>query len=204
MFRRRTVKGVGLAALAGLALLAAGCSGQKATDSGGKRVMTASDALDYFNVNDVGEVKPLPKGKLYLTAQDILARGDLSPQSFQVLLSNPNEGYIEVGDWYIPLSVYESLQETTPYNLSVEAMNLLEGSEIKFLFTATPDEVRSVLAKLGLSVRDVRKLSVDGELSIDDLRTLASLADERAAMGGRSFRATLESRIAARQGRDIR
>lgn len=46
MFRRRTVKAVGLA------VLAAGCATQKATDSVGKRVMTASDSLDYFNVKD--------------------------------------------------------------------------------------------------------------------------------------------------------
>ncbi len=210
MFRRRTVKAVGLAVLAGLALLVAGCGTQKATDSVGKRVMTASDSLDYFNVKDVGEVKPLPKGKLYLTAQDIRARGDLSTQSLQVLSTNPNEGYIEVGDWYIPSGVYQGLQETTPYNVSVEAMNVLEGSELQFLFNATPDEMRSELEKVGLSVRDVRELSVDGELSIDDLRTLASMADQRSAparlavMSGRSFRTILESRIAARQGRDVR
>lgn len=172
--------------------------------------MTTSDSLNYFNVQDVGEVRPLPRGKLYLTAQDIRARGDVDPQSLRALSANPDEGYIELGDWYIPGRVYRGLQETTPYNVSLEAMNVLEGPELQFLFNATPDEMRSELEKVGLSVRDVRELSVDGELSIDDLRTLASMADQRSAparlavMSGCGFRTILESRITARQGRDVR
>lgn len=204
------MRAVGLAVLAGLVLLVAGCGTQEATDSVGKRVMTTSDSLDYFNVIDIGKVKPLPRGKLHLSAQEILARDGLSVQTLQVLSSNPNEGYIEAGDWYIPVSVLKTFEETTPYNLSLEAMGVLEGPELNFLFSATPNELRTELKKVGLEVRDVRKLSIDGELSLEDLRTLAHIADQRTAAtrlatrSGQSFSAILENRIAAREGREMR
>lgn len=44
------MKTLGLALWLSLAVLVAGCGPQKATDSAGKRVMTTSDSLNYFNV----------------------------------------------------------------------------------------------------------------------------------------------------------
>ncbi len=168
--------------------------------------MTLKDSLDYFNLKDVGEIKTPPQGKLFLSGQDLRTSGALSSQSLSTLSTKPDEGYVEIGNWYVPSDVYENLQqESTPYYLSVDALNLLEGSEFVFLADATPAQMRSALAERGLSVRDVRELAYqDGEISVEDLRRLANKADHSSpiagltALGGLGFRVTLEHRIAAR------
>jgi hypothetical protein len=193
--------------LGSLFMVLVSCGTQPSVVQADKQIMTFEESLNYFNLKDVGEIKSLPQGKMFLTVQDLRTKSTLNTQSLSALSAKPDEGYQEIGNWYVPGGIYKDLQqERTPFGLSIDALNLLQGSELKFLFNASPDQMRSALKQLGLSVRDVRELSYqDGEISVEDLKQLASKADRSsavaglAAMGGLGFRATLEGRIAARQ-----
>jgi hypothetical protein len=148
--------------------LLASCSNRVNTN---KSVLSSDQALEYLNLKDLGELQALPSGKVFLEAKDIQA---LHP-GVQGLRSG--EGYLAVGQWYVPVGLYKTLEERAyPYNLSHEAVQTLQGPELQFLYKASPKAMRQWLASVGLRVSDIRSYSTDGELSLADLKMLAKKA----------------------------
>jgi hypothetical protein len=96
-----------------------------------------------------------------------------------------NEAMLSVGDSFVPTSVYESLIEYTPYNISQEVFELMTTQEREFVLNSSADELTQALEKEGLSVSDVRSLTyTDHSLSVDDVKALAQKADAADARVG--------------------
>ncbi len=193
---------VKLAILGLIPILLIGCNNTTSVNDTIKKVMTPTESLNFFNLRDVGQIHPLEQGKAFLTKQDIKAKGLIDDKSVRALSTSLDIAYFEVGDWYVPATLYNNLQLAEgPFGLSSDALNLLEGSELTAVFTYPPDKMRMELEKHGLTVKNVRELTFeDGLLDANDLEVLARKADASTsgrilALSGSSYLNSLKLRV---------
>jgi hypothetical protein len=183
-------------------ILVISCADQITPSPNSKKVMTVKDSLNFFNLDDVGAKKQLPKGKIHWNSAEIRAQVELSPESLRALSDSSDNRYFEVGEWYIPAEIYNNFElQDMPYAVSEEVLEILEGSEKVGVYTYKPDEMRAELKKHGLTTKDIRELTIqDGEISLNDLEILAKKADTSTAgkivaLSGHSYLSALKSRI---------